>query len=75
MAISADDLLMGAADVGLRVNNLFQIKIGDAELWQANVRSVHDKDGCFEFGRGSTPVLALIAAYKCAGVVVEDDGT
>ena len=70
--ITADELLIGAADVGLRVNNLFQVAVGSEEMWQANVRDASGPKECFEFGRGTTPVAALIAAYRAAGVTVDE---
>lgn len=73
MAITADELLLGAPSVGLRIRNLFQVNVAGTEMWQANLCHENDTEG-FNFGRGATPTAALIEAYRIAGVKVEDDG-
>lgn len=62
-----DELIDALPDVGLRLNNLFQLDDG---RWQANVR---ESDTCAPFGRGATPVEALTAAIGVLGIKIEDD--
>lgn len=62
-----DEILEALPDVGLRLRNLFQL----ADGWQANVSSA-DENTAFQFGRGATPVEAMVNCLKLSGVVVSD---
>jgi len=64
-----DELLDALPDVGLKLCNLFQT----TERWQANVCAADDLTG-YEFGIGDTPLDALVACLRKAGVNVTDDG-
>lgn len=65
-------MLLSANNVGLRVNNLFQLDNG---TWQANLRALEpDTKDMYdhEFGHGATPKAALAAAYVKAGCEVTE---
>ena len=64
--MTLDELIAEMPGLRLRLRNLFQTSTG----WTANVCESQEDVG-YEFGRGATPVEALLAAFKAAGVKVE----
>lgn len=76
MTMRVDEILEALSDVDLRLRNLFELDYDTANEpmapgWQCNVASRDEHVG-YEFGRGRTPLAALVAACKAAGVNVED---
>lgn len=66
-----DELVDALPGVGLRLHNLFQGRDGG---WEAQVC---DRDATvgYTFGRAATPVDALLAALKVAGIKFEERDT
>lgn len=68
--MSLDDLIAALPAVGLKLTHLGWHAGGDP--WGATIRDIaQGEDGTF-WGQGPTPVAAMAAALRMAGVSVDD---